>query len=145
MRARLRTRHRLRRSDRRNSSTRHSYSLRERRQRARTLVVVSQREPPAHGIRLEAAFRMAGRGQAPSRDRKSFPIGKGARSLHADAGRQELRQDCAEDWLATLGLLYGFVIPTLSEAEGIRSSSVSIETPNKTPQPCYSGHAHIHC
>jgi hypothetical protein len=38
-------------------------------------LVVSEREPPAHGNRMEAAFRMAGSGPAPSRDRrKSFPL-----------------------------------------------------------------------
>src|SRR5208337_3664061 len=37
---------------------------------------------------------------APSRERKSLPAGAGACGLHVDAGRQELRQDCAEDCLA---------------------------------------------
>src|SRR5258707_15820588 len=43
---------------------------------------------------------MAGCEQAAPRDRKSLPVGRSPRRLHADAGRQELRQDCVEDQLA---------------------------------------------
>ena len=56
-------------------------------------------ESCADGIGVEAAFGMDRRGQTASGDRESFSARAGARRLHAAARRQELRQDCAEDFV----------------------------------------------
>src|ERR1035438_4064896 len=126
MRARFRTRHRLRCRHRRDSPTRHPHSLRERCECARTMALLSKCQPFADGTSLDPTVRMASRRQTTSGNWKSLPHRRSARGLHPTAARQELRKDRVENQLALLTFLdchleFRFVI--LNEVKDLQFSA----------------------